>query len=86
MIYYSTILTRRYPGATWSLEAEDYETLNWQDELPKPTQQELDAEWESVKAEVEAEAKAKEDVRTSALAKLAKLGLTEDEVKAVIGL
>jgi hypothetical protein len=36
-------------------------------------------------AEKEAEAQAKEEAKASALAKLAKLGLTEDEVKAIVG-
>ena len=84
MIFYSIILTRKYPGATWSLEGEDYETLNWQDELPKPTQQELDSFWEDVQAEIAAEAQAKEDVKNLASAKLAKLGLTLEELQALL--
>jgi hypothetical protein len=35
---------------------------------------------------IEAENQAKEELKQSAIAKLAKLGLTEDEAKAVIGI
>lgn len=37
------------------------------------------------KAQAEAEAQAKAELKTSALAKLAELGLTEDEAKAIAG-
>jgi len=40
---------------------------------------------ESVNAQAEADAQTIIDVKTSALAKLAKLGLTSDEVKAILG-
>lgn len=40
---------------------------------------------EAVTAQAEADAQAVIDVRESALAKLAALGLTQDEVKALVG-
>ena len=40
---------------------------------------------EAVTAQAEADAQAVIDTRTSALAKLAALGLTQDEVKALVG-
>ena len=40
---------------------------------------------EEVTAQAEADAQVVIDTKSSALAKLAKLGLTEDEVKALIG-
>jgi len=40
---------------------------------------------EAVTAQAEADAQAVIDTRTSALSKLAALGLTQDEVKALIG-
>jgi hypothetical protein len=40
---------------------------------------------QAVTAQAQADAQAVIDTRASALAKLAKLGLTEDEVKALIG-
>jgi hypothetical protein len=39
----------------------------------------------AVTAQAEADAQAVIDTRTSALAKLAALGLTEDEIKAILG-
>lgn len=49
-------------------------------------QQEADAiESAERKAQEEAEAQAKAELKASALAKLAELGLTEDEAKAIAG-
>ena len=40
---------------------------------------------QAVTAQAEADAQAVIDIRASALAKLAKLGLTQDEVKSLVG-
>ena len=40
---------------------------------------------QAVTAQAETDAQAAKDVKTSALAKLAALGLTQDEVKALVG-
>jgi len=85
MIDYSTILTRNYRGLEWVLDGDDYEGLTWISDAKKPTKAELDAQWETVKSEIEAEKQAKIDLKISAIAKLAALGLTEDEAKAIIG-
>jgi len=85
MIDYSLILTTNYAGKQWILVGTDYEGLDWHDESPKPTQAELDALWESTQAQVAAAAQAKIDAKQTALSKLAALGLTQDEVKALIG-
>jgi hypothetical protein len=85
MIDYSLILITNYAGKEWSLIGNDYETLNWLDSSSKPTQAELDALWESTQAAVTAKEQAAKDAKVSALAKLAALGLTQDEVKALIG-
>ena len=45
MIDYLTILYINYPTAQWVITGNDYETLNWLDSTPKPTQAELDAQW-----------------------------------------
>jgi hypothetical protein len=47
MIDYSLILTVNYPGTQWSITDEDYSTLQWYGDTPKPTQAELDALWQS---------------------------------------
>ena len=85
MIDYSKILSINYVGKQWSLNGDDYEGLDWVDSSPKPTKDELDALWESTQATVAAKAQAVIDTKASALAKLAALGLTQDEVKALVG-
>lgn len=45
---YAAILTSKYPGTIWSINANDYETLTWDNVTPKPTQAELDALWPQV--------------------------------------
>jgi hypothetical protein len=85
MIDYSLILSTNYVGKQWSLDGESYDGLTWLSDTPKPTQDELDALWESTQAAVAAKEQAAKDVKASALAKLAALGLTQDEVKALVG-
>ena len=85
MIDYALILSTNYVGKQWSLVGESYDGLSWFDESPKPTQNELDALWETTQATVIAKEQATKDVKASALAKLAALGLTQDEVKALVG-
>ena len=85
MLKYPTILTINYVGKQWSMVGDSYGGLTWLDSSPKPTQAELDALWESTQAAVAAKEQAAIDAKTSALAKLSALGLTEAEVKALIG-
>lgn len=85
MLDYSLILSVNYPTAQWSLNGDFYEGLTWLDSTPKPTQAELDALWESTQAKVAAQKNQALAVKESALAKLAALGLTQDEVKALVG-
>jgi hypothetical protein len=85
MIDYAQILSVNYAGSKWSLNGDSYDGLDWIDSSPKPTKAELDGLWESTQAAVAAKAQAAIDVKASALAKLAALGLTQDEVKALVG-
>jgi hypothetical protein len=85
MIDYTQILSVNYVGSQWSLNGNSYDGLTWYSDTPKPTQAELDALWESTQAAVAAKEQAALDVKASALAKLAALGLTQDEVKALVG-
>jgi hypothetical protein len=85
MIDYTQILIVNYPTAQWSLHGNTYDGLTWLDSSPKPTKAELDALWESTLAQAEAEKAKAIAVKESALAKLAALGLTQDEVKALVG-
>ena len=43
MTDYAAVLVANYPGAQWSLSGNDYDTLEWYDDTPKPSQAELDA-------------------------------------------
>ena len=45
MINYTAILILNYPGAQWAINDNNYDTLDWLDSTPKPTQAELDALW-----------------------------------------
>jgi hypothetical protein len=85
MLNYTQILTTNYAGKQWSLNGDSYDGLTWLDASPKPTQSELDALWESTLAQVEAKKAQAIAVKESALAKLAALGLTQDEVKSILG-
>ena len=48
MIDYSLILTTNYADQQWSISGNDYDSLIWYSETPKPTQAELDAQWAQV--------------------------------------
>ena len=85
MIDYTQILSTNYPTSQWSLAGNAYDGLTWLSDTPKPTQAELDALWESTQTAVAAKEQASKDVKASALAKLTALGLTQDEVKALVG-
>ena len=86
MIDYSAILVSLYSDKVWTITGNDYKGINWLDESSKPTQKKLDSLWETVQKNIEAEAKAKRDAKASAIAKLANLGLTVEEVEVAFGL
>jgi hypothetical protein len=48
MTDYSAVLSANYPNDQWSLNNNDYATLEWYSNTPKPTQAELDAQWPQV--------------------------------------
>jgi len=80
---YSTILTYKYAGQEWSINNEDYKTLQWFSDSNKPTKDKLDSLVDEVTAIIEAEKQAKIDAKATAEAKLAALGLTADDLKAL---
>ena len=65
MIDYSQILSTNYAGKQWSV-GETYDSLNWLDESPKPTQAELDALEQATKDKI-----AKANCKAQAKQKLA---------------
>jgi hypothetical protein len=87
-----TVLFRRYAGKAWCYNGDGYAGLAWTDEEPKPTEQELLAQFADVEAEIVAEKQAQAEVaaqkdaaKQSARTKLAALGLSEAEVNALLG-
>jgi hypothetical protein len=82
----SAILSRKFEGAQWTLNGDDYAGLIWLSEGQPPTEAELTKLWPTVQAQIVAEAQAKIDARESAISKLRELGLTVDEVQAAFGL
>jgi len=62
-----------------------YEGIFWE-ETPDsiPTKEQVESKWNNMVAEIEAQKVAKETAYQSALTKLSALGLTEEEVQAII--
>lgn len=80
----AAILSSKYVGAEWTLDGDNYDGLTWLSETPKkPTLAKLKELWPQVDAARQAEADAKAATRASALAKLADLGLTAEEIAAL---
>jgi hypothetical protein len=46
------ILSRRYAGAQWTLNGDDYAGLSWLSDTPKPTKATLEKLWPEVEYEV----------------------------------
>jgi len=81
-INYAKAITYAYPAAQWVLYENDYEKLDWHDsDIQKPTKEELDAAWNDYLIYINTEI----DPMLSALEKLKRLGLTEEEAKAIAG-
>lgn len=81
------------PGSQWIYENDDYETIVWlSDDIEQPTYEEVSNEILRLQQEIDNEIAlaneqqlAKEAAKESALVKLAALGLTEEEAKAIVG-
>ena len=85
MSYLAKAIFKLCPSAEFSFTEEDYSTIKW-DVLDQdaPTQSEIDSAIEEVKQE-ETQSKINASAaKDSALSKLAALGLTLDEVNAII--
>lgn len=85
MTDYSLVLTYKFSGKRWQMMDFDYDTLEWLDDSPKPTREELDALWDEVQSQILLEKQAKEAAKQSAIQKLSQLGLTEEEAKIIAG-
>ena len=85
MTDYSAVLTLRHAGREWVLDGDDYAGLVMLDGGDKPTKKSLDDAWPDVQAEIAQIATNKAATRASAISKLAELGLTDDEISALVG-
>lgn len=72
------------PNAQASMSGEDINTLVWENGTQPINKQDILDLVPECLAEFEAEKQAKIDAKASALAKLSALGLTEEEVKAIL--
>jgi hypothetical protein len=74
------------PGVEWSMNGGDVENIIWHTPNVEPlTEAEVQAEMIRLEQAQEAEAQVKQAKLDSAKAKLAALGLDEEEVKAIVG-
>ena len=62
MIDIPAVLSAIRPGAVWALNGDEYDGLDWQDDSPKPTFDEIVAAWPSVQT-----ARANESARRARL-------------------
>jgi hypothetical protein len=83
MIDYTLILSTNYADSEWTLDGDDYQGLTWLSETKKPTKNELDSQWQDILDKIEAKKAASKAKREAAEAKLAALGLTPDDLKAL---
>jgi len=78
---YAKCLVFLNPTAEWSLNGNDYSSLQWFSENPKPTEEEIIAIWPEAKAAYEAKYAARE---ANKQAILERLGITADEAKLLL--
>lgn len=63
MIDYSIILSENYKNTIWVCRGNEYDGIDWMDNTPKPTKEELDSQWNevlSIKEKQECKDKAKQ--------------------------
>jgi len=73
------------PNAKVSISENDLNTIVWENETTPISKSDIEAKLEQAQNELDAEAQAKIDNKTSAQNKLKALGLTDAEIEALIG-
>jgi hypothetical protein len=64
MTNYAQCVAALYPDHDWVMGGTEYEGLDWLDDAPKPSKEELDAAWPQIKYDGELEAvRAKRRIR-----------------------
>jgi mannose-6-phosphate isomerase-like protein (cupin superfamily) len=82
--YLVAAIRKLKPNSEFSFQNNDYSTVKWDVlEGNAPTQAEIDAAIEQVKADEITEAEAKAQAKAAAEGKLAALGLTTDDLRAL---
>jgi hypothetical protein len=85
MIYISKAIRELAPDAAWSIIESDLDNIIWHSEdIAQPPKAAILAKAAEIEAREEAEKQAEADTKQVALAKLMALGLTENEIKALI--
>lgn len=79
----SKCLVYAYPEIEWAIDDNNFESLQWFSDTPKPSLAELQAAWPHVVADEQEKEQAKKDAKAAAEAKLAALGLSVDDLKAL---
>ena len=72
-----------YFGSTTANDKDCFDNLDWQDSRTKPTWEQLQDAWVILEPKLIAEAEAKAQAKAAAEAKLASLGLTTEDLKAL---
>ena len=86
MIGYPQAVASLRPGVEWTMNGDDVENIIWHTPNVQPlTKAEVDAEVARLEAEAVAVVERKAAAKESAVAKLAALGLSVDEVEAILG-
>ena len=80
-----TAILKINPNAEVNVINEDYNQIIWNNGTTPISKEDIEAMIPTVEAEIAAEAQAKIDKKASGKQKLLDLGLTEEEVKALIG-
>lgn len=83
---YAMILTTKFPDREWTLNGNNYDSLQMIDGKPEINQGTLDSLWPEVQTEIEAKNFAREKAKETALEKLVELGLTKAEINALLGI
>lgn len=74
------------PNTEWSMNGEDVENIIWHTPGVEPlTEEEVLAKIAELESLEQAEADARAAARESAISKLSALGLSEDEIRALVG-
>jgi hypothetical protein len=72
-----------YFGSTTDNTKDSFDNLDWKDSRTKPTWKQLQDAWVILEPKLIAEAEAKANAKATAEGKLAALGLTTDDLRAL---